>query len=70
MKSSRNVFPGEMYQAPKRWAEKSYHKLTFFHEVDKGGHFAPWEQTELFAQGLCAAFKSLRPQLTASNTMW
>lgn len=38
------VFPGEIYRAPKSWVERSYHKLIHFNEVDKGGHFAAWEQ--------------------------
>ncbi|MFA6084589.1 epoxide hydrolase family protein [Mucilaginibacter sp.] len=54
------VFPGEIYQAPKSWAERSYQKLIYFHEADKGGHFAQWEQPQLFAEELRAAFKSLR----------
>lgn len=54
------VFPGEIYQAPKTWAEKSYRKLIYFHEVDKGGHFAAWEQPDLFAEEMRAAFKTLR----------
>jgi pimeloyl-ACP methyl ester carboxylesterase len=54
------VFPGEIYQAPKSWAKKSYHKLIYFHEVNKGGHFAQWEEPQLFAEELRAAFKSLR----------
>ena len=54
------VFPGEIYQAPKSWTEQAYHKLIYFNEVDKGGHFASWEQPELFAAELRAAFKSLR----------
>jgi pimeloyl-ACP methyl ester carboxylesterase len=54
------VFPGEIYQAPKSWTERSYHNLIYFHEVNKGGHFAQWEQPQLFAEELRAAFKSLR----------
>ncbi|MNI65390.1 hypothetical protein D3C73_1208990 [compost metagenome] len=54
------VFPGEIYQAPRSWAEKSYHKLIYFNEVDKGGHFAQWEEPQLFAEELRKAFKSLR----------
>jgi len=54
------VFPGEIYQAPKSWAEKSYHNLIYFNEVDKGGHFASWEEPLLFAKEIRAAFKSLR----------
>ncbi len=54
------VFPGEIYRAPKSWTEQSYHQLIYFNEVDKGGHFAAWEQPELFATELRAAFRSLR----------
>jgi pimeloyl-ACP methyl ester carboxylesterase len=54
------VFPGEIYQTPRTWAERSYHKLIYFNEVDKGGHFAQWEQPQLFAEELRKAFKSLR----------
>lgn len=54
------VFPGEIYQAPRSWVERSYHKLIYFNEVDKGGHFAAWEQPELFSAELRTAFKSLR----------
>jgi pimeloyl-ACP methyl ester carboxylesterase len=54
------VFPGEIYRAPKSWTQRAYPKLIYFNEVDKGGHFAAWEQPELFAAELRAAFKSLR----------
>ncbi|HEY4162282.1 MAG TPA: epoxide hydrolase [Dongiaceae bacterium] len=54
------VFPGEIYRTPRSWAERSYHKLIYFNEVDKGGHFAAWEQPELFSAELRAAFRSLR----------
>jgi pimeloyl-ACP methyl ester carboxylesterase len=54
------VFPGEIYRAPKSWTERAYPKLIYFHEVDKGGHFAAWEQPQLFAEELRSAFKSLR----------
>ena len=54
------VFPGEVYQPSRRWAERGYSKLTYFHEVDKGGHFAAWEEPLLFASEMRAAFKSLR----------
>ncbi|XZF15699.1 epoxide hydrolase family protein [Chitinophagaceae bacterium MMS25-I14] len=54
------VFPGEIYQAPRSWTERSYHKLIYFHEVNNGGHFAQWEQPQLFAEEMRAAFKSLR----------
>lgn len=42
------------------WTERSYRKLVYFNEVDKGGHFAPWEEPQLFASEMRAAFKSLR----------
>jgi pimeloyl-ACP methyl ester carboxylesterase len=54
------VFPGEIYQAPKSWTEKSYKNLIYFNEVNKGGHFASWEEPQLFTEELRAAFKSLR----------
>jgi pimeloyl-ACP methyl ester carboxylesterase len=54
------VFPGEIYRAPRTWAARAYPKLIYFNEVDKGGHFASWEQPQLFAEELRAAFKSLR----------
>jgi pimeloyl-ACP methyl ester carboxylesterase len=54
------VFPGENYQAPRSWAEKAYPKLIYFNEVDKGGHFAAWEQPALFSTEVRAAFRSLR----------
>ena len=54
------VFPGEIYQVPKRWAERAYHKLIYYHRVDKGGHFAAWEEPQLFSEEIRAAFRSLR----------
>jgi pimeloyl-ACP methyl ester carboxylesterase len=54
------VFPGEVYRAPETWAKRAYRNLTYFHEVDQGGHFAAWEQPELFSAELRAAFRSLR----------
>jgi pimeloyl-ACP methyl ester carboxylesterase len=54
------VFPGELWQAPKSWVENTYKNLIYYHEVDKGGHFAAWEQPQLFAEEVRAAFKSLR----------
>jgi pimeloyl-ACP methyl ester carboxylesterase len=55
-----SVFPGEQYQAPRSWAEKAYPNLIYFHEVDRGGHFAAWEQPQLFSEEIRAAFRSLR----------
>jgi pimeloyl-ACP methyl ester carboxylesterase len=55
-----SVFPGEQYQAPRSWAEQAYPNLIYFHEVDKGGHFAAWEQPQLFSEEVRAAFRTLR----------
>jgi pimeloyl-ACP methyl ester carboxylesterase len=54
------VFPEDVYRAPETWARRAYPNLTYFHEVDKGGHFAAWEQPELFAAELRAAFRTIR----------
>jgi pimeloyl-ACP methyl ester carboxylesterase len=54
------VFPGEQYQAPRSWAEQAYPNLIYFSEVDKGGHFAAWEEPELFTTEVRAAFRPLR----------
>jgi pimeloyl-ACP methyl ester carboxylesterase len=54
------TFPGEIFRAPRSWVEKSYPNVTYFHEVDRGGHFAAWEEPELFATEIRAAFKPLR----------
>lgn len=56
------VFPGEIYRAPRSWGEQSFKQLIYWNEVDKGGHFAAWEQPELFAAEIRAAFRSLRPR--------
>ena len=55
-----SVFPGEQYEAPRSWTERAYPKLLYYNKVDKGGHFAAWEQPRLFVQELRAAFKPLR----------
>jgi pimeloyl-ACP methyl ester carboxylesterase len=54
------TFPGEIWRTPRSWVEKSYPNVTYFNEVDKGGHFAAWEEPELFSSEVRAAFKSLR----------
>jgi pimeloyl-ACP methyl ester carboxylesterase len=54
------VFPGEQHQAPRSWAEQAYPNLIYFNEVDRGGHFAAWEQPQLFSSEIRAAFRSLR----------
>jgi pimeloyl-ACP methyl ester carboxylesterase len=55
-----SVFPGEAYQAPRSWTAKAYHNLIYFREVEKGGHFAAWEQPKLFSEEVRAGFRSLR----------
>ena len=55
-----SVFPGEQYEAPRSWTEKAYPKLIHYNKLEKGGHFAAWEQPTLFVAELRAAFKSLR----------
>ena len=57
-----SVFPGEFYQAPRSWAERAYPKLTYYNRLDKGGHFAAWEQPQLFSEEVRAGFRSLREQ--------
>jgi pimeloyl-ACP methyl ester carboxylesterase len=54
------TFPGEIWKTPRSWVEKAYPNVIYFNEVDKGGHFAAWEEPELFSQELRAAFRSLR----------
>jgi pimeloyl-ACP methyl ester carboxylesterase len=54
------VFPGESFRAPRSWVEQGYPALSYFHEADRGGHFAAWEEPELFATEIRAAFKPLR----------
>eukprot|EP01037_Dinobryon_pediforme_P000860 gene860-865_t len=55
-----SAFPDELYQAPRSWAEKAYPRLIYYNKLTKGGHFAAWEQPQLFAEELREAFKSLR----------
>ncbi len=57
------VFPGESFQAPRSWAERGYHKLIYFHQADKGGHFAAWEQPQTFSEEIRAAFRPLRSSI-------
>jgi len=54
------TFPGEIWRTPRSWVEKAYPNVIYFNEVDKGGHFAAWEEPELFATEVRAAFRSLR----------
>ncbi|MBV9247973.1 MAG: alpha/beta fold hydrolase [Acetobacteraceae bacterium] len=58
-----SVFPGENYEAPRSWTEQAYHKLIYYNRVEKGGHFAAWEQPELFSAELRAAFRPLRQSI-------
>ena len=54
------VFPGEIFEAPRSWAEEVYPNLIYWNEAEKGGHFAAWEEPQLFAEEMRAAFTSLR----------
>ena len=55
-----SAFPDELHQAPRSWTERAYPKLIYCKKLDKGGHFAAWEQPQLLVSELRAAFKSLR----------
>jgi pimeloyl-ACP methyl ester carboxylesterase len=55
-----SVFPDELYPAPRSWAERAYANLIHYNKVDKGGHFAAWEQPKLFTEELRAGFRPLR----------
>jgi pimeloyl-ACP methyl ester carboxylesterase len=64
------VFPEEVYRAPETWARRAYRKLIYFHQAERGGHFAAWEHPTAFAAELRAAFRSLRgPVVSAANPM-
>jgi pimeloyl-ACP methyl ester carboxylesterase len=54
------TFPGEIWRTPRSWVEKTYSNVTYFNEVDRGGHFAAWEEPQLFTEEIRAAFRSLR----------
>jgi pimeloyl-ACP methyl ester carboxylesterase len=54
------AFPGEIFRAPRSWVAKAYPNLSYFNEADRGGHFAAWEEPELFSEEIRAAFRSLR----------
>jgi pimeloyl-ACP methyl ester carboxylesterase len=58
-----SVFPDEIYAAPRSWAERAYPKLIHYNRVDKGGHFAAWEQPELFCGEVRTAFRPLRQSI-------
>jgi hypothetical protein len=55
-----SVFPDEIYAAPRSWTEKAYPKLIYYNRLPRGGHFAAWEQPQLFSEDLRVAFRSLR----------
>ena len=54
------TFPGEIWKTPRSWVERAYPTTIYFNEVDKGGHFAAWEEPELFSAELRAAFRAVR----------
>jgi pimeloyl-ACP methyl ester carboxylesterase len=58
-----SVFPDEIYAAPRSWTERAYPKLIYFNKLDKGGHFAAWEQPKLFSAEMRAAFRSVRQSI-------
>ena len=62
------VFPHEIYQAPKSWAQRAYPSLSYYSQVNKGGHFASWEQPQLFSEELREAFRPLRAKLSVTKT--
>jgi pimeloyl-ACP methyl ester carboxylesterase len=55
-----SVFPDELYQAPRSWAERAYPNLIHYNQVDRGGHFAAWEQPEIFVDEVRAGFRAIR----------
>jgi pimeloyl-ACP methyl ester carboxylesterase len=55
-----SIFPGEQYQAPRSWTERAYPNLIHYNEVDKGGHFAAWEEPQLFSEEVRTGFRSVR----------
>jgi pimeloyl-ACP methyl ester carboxylesterase len=61
------AYPDELYQAPRSWVEKAYPKLIYYNKVAKGGHFAAWEQPEIFVTELRAAFRPLRSGAAATS---
>jgi len=60
------VFPQELFQAPRHWVKSAYHDLIYYNEAEKGGHFAAWEEPEIFAAEMRAAFETLRDEGSAS----
>src|ERR1700747_1106693 len=62
-----SVFPDELYPAPRSWTEKAYPKLIHYNRLDKGGHFAAWEQPALFSSEMRPAFRPLRQSIIAER---
>jgi hypothetical protein len=58
-----SALPGESYQAPRSWTERAYHNLIYYNQPDRGGHFAAWEQPQVFSEELRAGFRSLRKSI-------
>jgi pimeloyl-ACP methyl ester carboxylesterase len=58
-----SVFPDEIYAAPRSWTERAYPNLIYFNKLDRGGHFAAWEQPKLFSEEMRAAFRPLRQSI-------
>jgi pimeloyl-ACP methyl ester carboxylesterase len=64
-----SVFPGELYQAPRSWAERAYPKLVRYNQLDRGGHFAAWEQPQLFSEEVRAGLRPLRSSMISQNAI-
>ena len=62
-----SAFPDELYQAPRSWVERAYPKLIHYNKLDKGGHFAAWEQPQLLSEEVRAGFRSLRKSFLAEE---
>ena len=62
-----SVFPDELYPAPRSWAERAYPKLIHYNRLEKGGHFAAWEQPQLFSEEVRTGFRSLRSGVAKSD---
>jgi pimeloyl-ACP methyl ester carboxylesterase len=58
--AAATVFPGEIYLAPESWTRLAFHNLIYFHKAEAGGHFAAWEQPQIFSEELRAGFRPLR----------
>jgi len=62
-----SVFPDELYPGPRSWAERAFPKLIHYNQVEKGGHFAAWEQPRIFCDEVRAGFRSLRSAVVGTN---